>query len=114
MVSFMFTVLGSTLFWIGFFVTGFIIGSMVIKVFAKKTWHFILTGECLARRDSILSNPVDMYFIAFLFMLFWPVVLIFVTIGFFMKRILWPLLRSGIKASGSILPEFEIKQHKDT
>jgi len=111
MLSFMFAVLGSTLFWVLFIVVGFFAGCLTLRFMAPKTYRRITKEHRL--RDEI-DDPVPGFVILVAVFLFWPIFLIGAIICFLIRKIFWPLLCKSIAATASIIPDIEIKQHKDT
>lgn len=117
MLSFMFGVLGSGLFWVAFFVVGFFIGSLVLKHCAKHVYKLITIPNFKQDKDGyklIFSDILGYVFIVIGIYLFWPFILPFILIAFVIKHLImsvvWPLFVKGVKTSVSIVPDIEIKR----
>ncbi len=108
-MTFLFGVLGSVAFWVSFFAVGLFIGSLLMKHFAPKTFHFVSTGE----RSSSYDVPGEYVIIAFTYLIFWPVILFGAVVGLIFSKIFWPLLCKAIKTSISLVPDIEIKNKKE-
>ena len=119
MLSFMFSVLGSFVFWVLFFVAGFFVGSLLMKNCFPSVFKYITTKErdLCKGYQTICRSPVDLIFQAILIMLFWPLVLLYVVIIFSLKvlfgKILWPSFCKGVEMAASSIPDIEIKKKCD-
>ena len=109
MFSFMFGVLGSVFFWITFGILSVVMGSIVLKHVAPRTFEFILTGN-----KHVFLDYVDIFFSVLAVYLFWPIFIIvwlakFIIINFTAK-VFWPLFCKAVKFSVNIIPEISIKR----
>ena len=111
MLSFMFSVLGSVVFWVLFFGTGFIVGSIMIKHFAPLTWQTFKTGERPMSKEwrGSKADPVCMVLVCTSIYLFWPILLLGIIIWFLFKSILFPVFRKSAVLAGNIIPDIELK-----
>jgi len=82
MLSFMFAVLGSVTFWIGYALVGLFVGTMTIKKFAPKTWAYITTGE-----KNYMLMWMDLICITVSHTIFWPLTAIAFGFYFFFKYV---------------------------
>jgi len=109
MFSFMFAVLSSVLFWIGFFVVGFIIGSRVMRHIAPKTYKFISTGY---REYDFDPGAVEIFFVLVGNFILWPIILTYLLSKFIFVKLFWPIFCKSVKASSNIIPKFKIETEK--
>jgi len=113
MIEFMFGVLGSVVFWIGFFVVSFFAGTLVLKRIAKKAYGFIM-GE----RDSAFYYSMDggcwvaLIILLIGIYLFWPIILVVLAIGFIVKHILWRSFCNVVKFVDSIIPNIKFEKRE--
>ena len=83
MLSFMFAVLGSVIFWVVYVIVGLFVGPMTLKKFASRTWRFITTGEkhwCLCWMDVIVITIGHV--------ILWPLTIIGFGFHFFFKYVI--------------------------
>lgn len=116
MLSFIFSVLGSLIFWAVFFLCSLIIGSTLLKHIAPCAWEAIKTGKMGMSKEwpSLKASAGLAVFAIIGVYLFWPIILVGVALWFVSKNILWPCLRKVILNSGNIIPDFELrKEYKD-
>jgi len=107
-MAFALKVLSSTIFWIFFFVIGFIIGSKMIKEFAPNTFRYLTTGK---RGYNLFIFEV--FLICLFIYLFWPIILAVVIFLFVVKKIYevtFPIFGKGVDKASKIIPDFEIKK----
>jgi len=125
MINFMFAVLGSTLFWVGFFVVGFVITTYMYRFVCPNSYNFLIKGK-------LISNNSDSYFykyeysgiddgdrkgaailIFILLFLFWPIVLFFILLGYSFKFIFGCLLINAIRSTDKIIPTVKFEKSKE-
>ena len=110
----MFGVLGSGLFWVGFFIIGFFAATWILKRIWKNAFNFII-----GKRNGIFYNAMDgedwliLIFILILIYLFWPFILAGMVIVFIFKNVLWKSFCKAVKAADSIIPDIEIKKREE-
>ncbi len=112
MIEFMFSVLGSVVFWILFFVVGFFAGTLVLKKLSKDLYGFII-GKNANPYGSFGLNYIPVIVILFFIYLFWPIILAIMAIGFIIKHVLWKSFCSGVKAVDSVIPDIQFKKRED-
>jgi len=106
MITFMFGVLGSAVFWGFYIITSFVIGSTLLKYWERESYNFII-GE----GPNPEGNGDVTWFVIFIgLLLFWPVVFVWKIFCFIAKEVLWPIFQKSIKASAKIIPEIVIKK----
>ena len=113
MINFMFAVLGSTLFWVGFFVVGFFVGTLVLKKVAKSIYDFIIGKEEYNPFGPYCVDYVPIVAILLLCYLFWPVILLVLSIGFIVKHIFWKSFCKAVKSVDSIIPTVKFEKSED-
>jgi len=101
MLSFMFGVLGSVIFWLIYGCVSVVIGTALLRYLAREVWEWMKEGSVCAP------------FIAIPFVLCWPVIGAFATLYVVMKHMVGPMLIKLFIASGSIIPEIEIKKKEN-
>ena len=116
-MSFMIGVLGSVMFWVGFFVVGFFAGSLLIKHVAPHVYKFITDPNLDEDKQGCELWTQDKFgyvMIIIAIYLFWPFIIVGVIAYFatklFFTKIAWPLFLNGFKASVSMVPDIEIKK----
>lgn len=110
MLSFMFAVLGSVIFWIVYFAISFVGGSITMKHVAPYTFDYFVKGK---------QHPdVWQHFTPWIIFLgcytIWPIILIAIIIKFVFGTLFFPGLRKCIGSVANIIPEFEIKKKEET
>ena len=113
MSEFMFSVLGSVIFWILFFVVGFFAGTMVLKRINKKVFDFLIGKRGCPFDESSCMGELDwvrLIFLLIVIYLFWPIILVVLAIGFIIKHVLWKSFCSGVKAVDSVIPDIQFKK----
>lgn len=115
MLSFMFCVLGSTIFWVSFFLVGFIVGSMLLKHVAPLSWETIKTGERPRSRfySSLKADKACIILAIISVYSLWPLILFGYVFYLVAKNVAWPVFRKAVISSGSIIPDIEIKSKKE-
>ncbi len=115
MVSFMFSTLGSLIFWVIFFASSFVIGSILLKHLAPLTWEYIKTGNRpnSERWRSLKAEVFPMVIASISIYLLWPFILIGIVIWLSASKIVWPIVRKSIIATSSIIPDIEIKKQEN-
>ena len=108
MAAFMISVLGSVIFWIGYFIVGFFISSLLVRYYAPHTFKWITTKEIHRRGEK----PVYIVTCGIFFIL-WPIILLILIFYFIITKIGWNIFCSGVKKAVSIVPEFEIKKREE-
>jgi len=125
MIEFMVAVLGSVLFWIGFFVISLFMGTLIFRKIAPHGYNFLIAGT-LTHPDYINSfnedstsadNPDRFIFLTLMLIvcyLLWPFVLIGMTIGFIAKHVLLGSFLNIIKFIDKTVPDIKIvRKEKD-
>lgn len=111
MFGFMFSVLGSVVFWVFYIVIGLFIASVMFKKFAPKSYAFIKSGK----RD--IKKHGDDSIIAFVscsfFMVLWPVCLMCVLIWYVFKLVIFKFFAKAICFAAESVPEFKIVKKGD-
>lgn len=112
MMSFMFAVLGSFVFWGVFGLIGLIIGTMFLKRMAPKTWEFVTTGE----KTCSLWWP-DLIVILIVCYVFWPVVAlgfgVYLFVKYVLKWIAWTPFCTLVKFIDKNTPTIDVKIKED-
>jgi hypothetical protein len=111
MFGFLFAFLGSGLFWIGYAVVSFFVGSILIKQFAPYTYTFITTGKAEHSYDTASYVMLAMFH-----MVFWQIEIVCLAIAFvtkyscrlFFVKLFWPLFCRGVKASAGSIPRIRL------
>jgi len=114
MISFMFGVLGSILFWVCFFIVGFFMGTLLLKRIARNTFAFV-TGKqstiCPGMEDTMtIPTWILLFIILFFIYTCWPIILFLLMIGFIIKNVFWKSFCSTVKWADEIIPNIEIKK----
>ena len=113
MPAFMISVLGSLIFWIGYFVIGFFISTLLLRYLAPKAFKYTITGE-LSHSNGYEDDIWEYVIICILIYIFWPIILIFTIVQLItkilFKDICWPLFKQGVKYINNTIPEIEIKK----
>jgi len=111
MISFIFGVLGSAIFWGIFFSASFVIGSVMLKYIAPLTWQYLKVGKRPKSKywPTLDAEIFPMVIAAICIYLFWPVVLVCVVLGFVFSKIIWPIIKKSILSAGALVPDIEIK-----
>ena len=116
-MNFMRSVLGSVLFWVGFFGIGVIAGSVCLKKLFPKSYEIIKTGkdwwgdaprgaDYFEISMSILFTFTCWFFIAVYFALKF-------LLSNLIKKVIWPVLRKVIVSSEKLVPDFKIVKEED-
>ncbi len=105
MITFMFGVLSSVIFWSLFLTAGFFIATVLLRHMAQKTFKVITTGE-----NDYNLQIIDVFCMVFGIYLFWPLILIFYAFKFIVLKVFWNLFCAGIKCVNELIPEIEIKK----
>ena len=125
MINFMFAVLGSTLFWTGFFVIGMVIGTLLFRNCAPKCYNWLVhdkwadynSGTAFSEfdKDHMQDERVIFTFVVILtFYVFWPIALIFFAIKFIVKNLLFNSFIKIVKTIDKTIPDIKIvKKEKD-
>lgn len=82
MISFMFGVLGSFIFWGGFFIVGMFAGTFTLKKIAPSCYKYIIT------QGKVNEDYLDVFEVVFIIMaiyLFWPFIVVCLGIWFLSK-----------------------------
>jgi len=117
MISFMFGVLGSVLFWVIYVCVSFVVTGTLMRFATPTAWKVLTTGEKQWAYD--IDGFMNSYYNAWViwvgtwFFLFWPVILPSLIIYLIFTKITAPLLRQLLIKSGNIIPEFEIKKKEN-
>ena len=109
MLSFMFAVLTSVMFWVAFFMVGFFVGVAIIKAKCPNLLAFI-TGDS-DYWDNLKYPPPA--FCATAIFVFWPIVLLWFLFGFLFKFIVGPIFMNLIKKTASIIPTVKFDKEKE-
>ena len=119
MISFLFGVLGSVLFWVVFFAISIFVGTLVFRHIAPHGYNFLITGE-LTHPDYLNSfsknstrddSPERVIFLTLMLIvcyLLWPFVLIGMAIGFIAKHVLFGSFLNMIKFIDKTVPYIKI------
>ena len=117
MIGFMMSVLGSFIFWAGFFLVGFLVTSRMYKILYRRDYDAMRTGKDYWG-DSLVT--IDYVTIVFKFggiFITWPLIIIcwvtfIVTKGLFSK-VIWPLFCKIVLGSEKLVPNFKIVKGDD-
>jgi len=116
-MNFMISVLGSVVFWIGFFGIGVIAGSVCLKKLFPKSYEIIKTGK-----DHWGDKPCGVdYFHICMTILFtftcWFFIAVYFVLKFLLsnliKKVVWPVLCKIIVSSEKLVPDFKIVKEED-
>ena len=117
-MNFMISVLGSVVFWIGFFGIGVIAGSVCLKKLFPNSYKIIKTGK-----NYWGDKPCGVdYFNTFMVIILTFTCWFFIAVGFalkfllynLIKKVIWPVLCKVIVSSEKLVPDFKIvKEEKD-
>ena len=118
MFGFMLGVLGSALFWVGFFLVSLFGAGITMRHFAPNTFRFVTTGENDGVNSRYNKNIVGaLVATAILHMIFWIFIVAWVIFKFLMKTIFmtiaWPLFCNGIKTTTNLVPDIQIKVNEN-
>jgi len=114
MFSFMFGVLGSVFFWVGFGVVGFIVGACIFKHICPK--HYSLMCKMANGEEREIGvDPFygEVFWTIISCILFWPLLLlalIFSTITKVLWKMFLPLFYRLFKASANMIPKIKIEK----
>ena len=112
MISFIFGVLGSVLFWAVFGVMGFVLGSVMLKHLFSEVFEFITTGK---RYDRWRPSNTDAFIALFTVFVLWPLVLLWIIVKFIVVtsvKLTWPLFCKAVKVSANIVPKVTIEKEE--
>lgn len=115
MLGFMLGVLGSGVFWIGYFIVSFVVGSATLKQFAPNTFLLLTTGKDKDYNSYYdIEDIIFRVVLALCHMLFWPLIVAAVVLWFILRitfgKIVFPLFCKSIQKSASILPTIKIEK----
>ena len=125
MNAFMVAVLGSVLFWIGFFAISLFIGTLIFRKIAPHGYNFLIAGtlthpdyfNSFSEGKEDIDGPERFLFLTLMLIvcyLFWPFVLMSMTIGFIARHVLFGLFLNMIKFIDKIIPDIKIvRKEKD-
>ena len=119
MISFIFGVLGSVLFWVVFGVMGFVLGSVMLKHLFSEVFEFITTGKRYDRKctskDRWRPSNTDAFIALFAVFVLWPLVLLWIIVKFIVVtsvKLTWPLFCKAVKVSANIVPKVTIEKEE--
>lgn len=111
-LSFLLATLGSVGFWVTYFIVGSIIGTITLKTMAKDTFKYITTGEM-----TYVGDGPDYVVLAFLHYILWPGVLL---VGVIILALwltykcsvlfIWPLFHEWILLINKVVPIVKFKK----
>ena len=108
MISFMFAVLGSVIFWAVWGSVSFIAGANLFRHMCPKAYACLLDSQCDNEDRALCAIALIAFVIA------WLPILVVIGIALIVKaifeQILGPVFVKAVKLSTSIIPEFEIKR----
>lgn len=114
-LSFLLATLGSVGFWVTYFIVGSIIGTITLKTMAKDTFKYITTGEMTYAGDA-----GDYVVLAFLHYILWPGVLL---VGVIILALwltykcsvlfIWPLFHEWILLINKAVPIIKFKKGEE-
>ena len=108
MITFMFGVLGSTMFWVVYFVLSVFAVPIILKYSSVHTFNYLVkNGEHYFDCDIWLYVE---YTIAVF--VFWPVFAVAITVWIVLSKTLWPMLRTVIIKAHKITPTVVFKKSK--
>jgi len=112
MISFVFGVFGSVLFWASFLGGWFLVGSILLKHIAPLSWEAIKTGKRPTTKQfsyTLKADKCGIFFAIISVYFFWPFILAGYIFCIFAKNIVWPAFRKAVISSSNIIPEINIK-----
>ncbi len=117
MISFMFGVLGSVVFWVLYSVFSFVIGGALLRRMAPATYTTIKTGERPMSKmyASLKADATGMVLVFIAIYLFWSLILACIVFWFAVKiifKIVTPPIRQFIAKTADIIPDIEIKTNQ--
>ena len=116
-MGFMISVLGSVIFWIGFFVVSFFIGTMLLKRMAPRLFKFITTGKDMVWDISDMDDKIIRGFLIFFILIsiyiFWPIILGVLILYFMIKFFIWGSFKKAVIAIDSKMPTISFDKKEE-